>query len=206
MTYLFYTGSRCSDDSVKDVLFIIDGSYSVSSSHFQLFKELTTNITTEIIHSSPRSAVGVILFDSFVYFAINLQTHNNLSVLLSDINQLRQFAGGKDTADALKFLSSTAQNEALGLRSDTVKVAIVLTDGASSSSTLSTAAALHALNIFNVYAVGGDSTNITQLESIASNPEFVYHIPEFDYRTFSFNTVALQQLQTNFLHQLCNGK
>jgi len=125
-----------------------------------------------------------------------------LNTLLSAINLLPYSdSGSTDTAEALTLLLSSAQNGALGLRNDSSHVAIVITDGRSSSrsATLSAAAALHASNIFNVFAVGVDGADVTELQAIASNPELVFF-------TNSFNSRGLQQLQDRIVPQLCTCK
>ena len=176
---------------------MIDTSGSIGSSNFQLIREFTANITAELICNSPQSLVGVILFSSNAHIEFNLQTYKNLSALLSAINNLPYNGGGTDTDEALTLLLSTAQNGVLGLRSDSSKVAIVITDGQSSSS--SAAASLHASNIFDVFAVGVDGAYLPELEDIASSPDFVFS-------TNTFNSVGLQQLQEEIIPQLCNGK
>ena len=183
------------------MVFVIDTSGSIGFSNFQLIREFTANITAELIRNSPRSSVGVILFSSNAHIQFNLQTYTSLNSLLSAINRLPYSSGGTDTAEALTLLLSTAQNGILGLRSDSSKVAIVITDGRSSSSsaTSSAAAALHALNIFDVYAVGIDGAYLPELQGIASSPEFVFF-------TSSFNSTGLRQLQDRIIPQLCGGK
>ena len=180
---------------------MIDTSGSIGSSNFQLIREFTANITIEIIRNSPRTAVGVILLDSSAHIEFNLQAYENLNSLLSAINQLPYTGGGTDTAEALTLLLSTAQNGTLGLRSDSSKVAIVITDGHSNSqsATISAAAALHASNIFDVYAVGVGGADLTELENIASSPDFVFFASYF-------NSTSLQQLKKNLLQQLCKCK
>jgi len=186
---------------VQDIVFVIDTSGSIGSSRFQLIREFTASITTELIRNSPRSAVGVILFGSSAYIRFNLQTHTSLNTLLSAINLLPYSGGLTDTAGALRLLLSSARSGALGLRSDSSPVAIVITDGRSNSqsATLSAAAALHASNIFDVFAVGVDGADVTELQAIASNPELVFF-------TNSFNSNGLQQLQDRILPQLCTCK
>ena len=180
---------------------MIDTSGSIGSSRFQLIREFTANITTELLRNSTRSSVGVILFDSNAHIQFSLQTYTSLHSLLSAINNLPYSGGGTDTAEALTLLLSTAQNGVLGLRNDSFKVAIVITDGRSSSSsaTLLAAARLHASNIFDVYAVGVAGADLTELQGIASSPDFVFF-------TNSFNSTGLQQLQDGVLPQLCNSK
>ena len=183
------------------MVFVIDTSGSIGSSNFQLIREFTANITAELIRNSPRSSVGVILFASNAHIQFNLQTYTNLNSLLLAINRLPYSGGGTDTAEALTLLLSTAQNGVLRLRNDSSKVAIVITDGRSSSSsaTSSAAAALHASNIFDVYAVGVGGAYLPELQGIASSPEFVFF-------TNSFNSIALQQLHDKIIPHLCGGK
>ena len=180
---------------------MIDTSGSIGSSHFQLIREFTANLTVELINSSPRSKVGVILFSDNAHIQFNLQAYDNLNSLLLAINQLSYSGGGTDTAEALTLLLSTALNGAIGLRNDSSKVAIVITDGYSNdaSATISAASALHASNIFDVFAVGVGGANLTELVGIASSPELVF------FTTF-FNSTGLQQLQDKIIPELCACK
>ena len=199
--YIVYAESNCSGNLVHDVVFVIDESGSIGSTRFQLIREFTANITAELIRNSSNSAVGVILFGSSAQIHFNLLTYTSLNALLSAINNLPYNGGGTNTAEALTLLLSTAQDGTLGLRSNSSKVAIVITDGHSNSqsATLSAAATLHAANIFDVYAVGVDAADMNELEGIANSPEFVFF-------TDSFNNIGLEQLVDNILSQLCIGK
>ena len=195
-------GSSCSSNLVQDVVFVIDTSGSIGSARFQLIREFTANITAELLRDSPSSAVGVILFDSFARIQFTLQTYTSPSSLLSAINNLPYNDGSStDTDEALTLLLSAAQNGLLGLRNDSSKVAIIITDGQSSdrSATLSAAASLHASNIFDVFAVGVGGAYMPELEGIASSPEFVFF-------TNLFTSDGIQQLQDRIVPQLCNGK
>ena len=182
-------------------MFVIDTSGSIGVSRFQLIREFAANIATGLIRSSPTSAVAVILFGSSAQIEFNLQTYTTLSALLSAINQLPYSSGGTNTAEALTLLLSTAQDGTLGLRSDSTKVAIIITDGRSNSqsATLSAAAALHASNIFDVFAIGVGGAYLTELAAIASNPELLYF-------TSSFDSDSLRELQDRISLQTCNRK
>ena len=180
-------------------MFVIDTSSSIRSRNFQLIREFTANLTIELIHNFPRSAVGVILFNSMAHIEFNLQTHTNLSELLTAIGNLSHRGGGTNTAEALTLLSSTAQNGTLGLRNDSSKIAIVITDGKSNDLSATSLAAneLHNLGIFDVYAVGIGGANQDELRRIASSPELALFIS-------TFSSVGLQQLKDSILLQLCS--
>ena len=180
-------------------MFVIDTSGSIGKDNYQLIREFTANSTTELIRNFPRSEVGVILFGSTAHVEFNLQTHTNLSELLTAIGNLPYRGGGTNTAEALTLLSSTAQNGALGLRNDSSKIAIVITDGKSNNASATSLAAneLHNLGIFDVYAVGIGGANQSELRGIASSPELALFIS-------TFSSVGLQQLKESILLQLCS--
>ena len=195
------TDNRCFGGSMQDVVFVIDTSGSIGPHRFHLIREFTANVTTELINGSPGSAVGVILFSNDAHIEFNLTVHTSLNSLLLAINELPYAGGYTNTADALTLLLQTAQNGQLGLRNSSLNSAIVITDGSSSdpTATESAANALHASNIFDVYSVGIENAVMSELQEIASCPEFVFFKE-------SFTSAALQQLKDELLPHLCNGE
>ena len=192
------TGERCTNDIVQDVIFVIDTSGSIGASNFPLIINFVANITVQLAQASPRSAVGVILFNTNARIAFNLQAYTTLSGLLSAINQLPYSGGGTNTAEALGLLLLSAQNGALGLRNNSSKVAIVVTDGQSNdqSATLSKADSLHASNIFDVFSVGVAGASLTEIQAIASSPEYVHY-------TNILSSAGLQNVMDGILPELC---
>ena len=204
MYIILYILSDCTINGTKDVIFLIDTFYNIGSFQFQMIREFVDNITINLKLSSPESSVGVILFDGFARIQFNLEAYANLSTLSRAINPgLPYFFNGysRNTADALNLLLSSAQNGSLGIRNDTSHIAIVITGGRSNSnySTKSAAAALHAANIFDVYAIGYNSADINELNTIASDPDFVYF-------TNFYNRYDDEELLMNVTDQLCSCK
>ena len=192
-----------SGNSVQDVVFVIDTSGSIGSSNFQMIRNFVANITTELIQKYPESAVGVILYSDNAWIQFNLQAYasSNLNTLLSAIYRLPYSGGGTNTAGALRLLLSSAQNGSLGLRSYSSNVAIIITNGLSNNqpATLSAANLLHAAKTFNVFAVGVVGANMTELQRIASSPDFVFF-------TSYFNSSSLHELQDRIVPELSTGK
>ena len=198
----------CTIGEAKDVVFVIDASNYIGSYQFQKIRELVANITITLKLNSPESSVGVILFDNSASILFNLEEHTNLSTLSPAINPGLPYNydygygndNDRDTAAALDLLLSSAQDGSLGIRNDTSKIAIVITVGQSDSnfSTQAAADALHAANIFDVYAIGFGSADINELNAIASDPNFVY----FTY----FNSYNVEELRMAITDQLCSGK
>ena len=188
----------------RDVVFVIDTSSSIGYSRFQLVRELTENITINLKLSSPETLFGLITYDNYARFEFNITNHTDLSTLLPAINPGLPYYRGysTNTANALRLLlSGSVDGDFLRLRNKTSKVAIVITDGysGSSSSLQSAANSLHAANIYDVYAVGIGNNNYYQLQLIASDPSFV-----FSTRFLTIHTA--QQLQKDVIEQLCSSK
>ena len=185
-------------------MFVIETSYNIGSYQFQLIREFVDNITISLKLNSPESSVGVILFDFSARILFNLEAHTSLSTLSPAINPgipYYYYRYSRNTAAALNLLLSSAQNGSLGIRNETSNIAIVITGGRSNSnySTQSAAVALHAANIFDVYAIGYGSADIDELNTIASDPDFVYY-------TNFYNRFDIEELQMNVTDQLCSCK
>ena len=168
-----------------------------------MIREFIDNITINLKLNSPESSVAIILFDYTARIYFNLEAHTSLSTLSPAINPgLPYYYGyGRDTAAALRLLLSSAENGSLGIRNETSNIAIVITGGQSNSqfSTQSAAATLHAANIFDVYAIGYNNANINELNTIASDPNFVYF-------TNFYNSFDIEELQINVTNHLCSCK
>ena len=189
----------CTVDEVKDVVFVIDTSYNIGSYQFQMIREFVDNITISLKLNSPESSIGVLLFDNYARIQFSLEAHTSLSTLSPAINPGLPYNNGygRDTAAALNLLLSSAQNGSLGIKNETSNIAIIITAGRSNSLyfTRSAADALHAANMFDVYAIGIGSANINELYTIASDPHFV-----FTYRN------NIEELQINLTNHLCSCK
>ena len=203
LTFVCIVYADCTTDAVKDIVFLIDTSYDIGSYQFQIIREFMDNVTISLKLNSPESSVGIILFDNSTSILFNLEEHTTLSTLSPAINPGLPYNNGygRDTGAALNLLLSSAQNGSLGIRNETSNIAIVITGGRSDSnySTQSAAAALHAANIFDVYAIGYGNADINELNTIASDPHFVHFVN-------IFNILDLKESQLNVTDQLCSCK
>ena len=189
---------------MKDVVFVIDTSSIIGSTKFQLVREVIENITINIKVNSPETLFGLITFDDYARLEFNISKHTDLSTLLPAINPGLPYYGGINTnkSSAINLLlSGSVPGGFLQLRDKTSKIAIVITDGISSSySSLQLATnSLHAENIFDVYAVGIGSHSYSELRLIASNSSFVFS------RNLYSNLTARQLVQEINKH-LCSSK
>ena len=195
----------CTIDDVKDIVFVIDASYDIGFHQFRNVMEFVDSIVINLKLNSPESLVGVILYNTFPYLLFNLEEYTNLSTLSPAINPglpYNYFGYSRDTALALYYLLQRARGGSLGIRNETSKIAIVITGGQSDYQFFtiqSTAAALHAANIFDVYAIGYGNAEINELNTIASHPNFV-HLTNFNKRH------RIKELIRSVTTQLCSCK
>ena len=166
--------------------------------------EFVDSIAINLKLNSPESLVGVILYNNFASILFNLKEHTNLSTLSPAINPglpYNYLGYSRDTGAALRLLLSSAQDGSLGIRNETSNIAIVITDGQSEYqfTTKFYSAALHTANIFDVYAIGYGSANISELNTIASHPNFV-HLTNFNKRH------GIKELIKSVTTQLCACK
>ena len=168
-----------------------------------MIREFVDNITVGLKLNSPESSVAVILYDYTARIYFNLEAHTSLSTLSPAINPGLPYYYGfrRDTAAALRLLLSSTQNGSLGIRNETSNIAIVITGGQSDdqNSTQSVAAELHEANLFDVYAIGYDRADYEELNTIASDPHFVYF-------TNFYSRYDNEELQMNITDQLCSCK
>ena len=198
----------------RDVVLVLDNSFSVSSFNFQFVRQFAENISIALKVGSPDSSVGVILFDSFANIAFNLEEHSTVETLIPAINPGLPYSGRfsrPNIADALSLLLSSSlnsvngsnmQNSTIELTPNTTNIAIVFTADRSSNSftTRNAAFELNAANIYDVYAVGIDDYDFFELSTIASDPSLVFAGNRF------FSSFGVQQLERLVLDQLCSGK
>ena len=199
-----YYFADCSGHITRDVVFVIDTSYSIGYSTFQLVREMTENITVNLKVNSPKTLFGLITFDNYARIGFNISKYTDLSILLQAINPGLQYYSGyyTNTASALNLLlSGGVDGGFLQLRNNTSKVAIVITDGYSRSyySLQSAANSLHAANIYDVYVIGIGVNRYSELYLIASDPSFIF------FTSYLYNFTA-EQLVEDVVEQLCSSE
>ena len=185
-----------------DLIFVLDSSGSVGYNNFQLIKALTYNITNSFEVNPDHIHVGVITYATYTYIRFYLNTYDTKSQVLQAISNLPYTAGGTYTHTALNAMRTIMFTESKGARpasQGVPRIAIVVTDGASTSrsSTLTAAAAMHTAGII-AYSVGIASALEEELQAIATKPSYVYRTT-FDEKLFDAIRISISK-------QACIGK
>ena len=186
-------------------MFVIDDSGSIrdnnppdgSYDQYDLLKGFVTGVTERLDIGLQKSLVGVILFSNTANVVFGVTQHTDQFSLANAIYNMPYREGTTETAAALNLLRTAGQpGGALNLRNDSTHIAVLLTDGVSTSghNTYTAAMALHESNIYDqIYAIGvTNQINPDELEGIASDPSFVFSSPSFEALDTFVETVAQQ--------------
>lgn len=163
-----------------DVVFVLDGSDSVTRVNFDKVKKFTSDIIDEFDLSPAKVRVGVIEFSTFIGRVIELGQISSLPILKFLISNISMSNDGTGTHKALKRMREMFQERG---RLEVPRIGVVITDGLSVSPYLTKEEArlLHLDGVIT-FAVGieGDKTFQTELEYIASRKENALRVLDFD--------------------------
>ena len=183
------------------MVFVIDNSACIHVERYQIIQEFAENISKLFDIGLESSLVGVILFSSNAIIQFPITQHTSTAMLLPAINPgLPYRARGTRTHLALELLHTAGESGGeLGLRRGFPHVVILVTDGRSfdQTATIDEAILLRASGIYDeIYAIGLENANVTELNVIASDPSLVF----FD-STFTNESVFM--LQQDVVQKLC---
>lgn len=200
---------NCKDKGV-DLVFVTDTSGSVGYSNYMKMLDFVEKTVDYFDISSEFTRVSVMSYSSYVVHEFFLNTYMDKASLLNAIRYLAYRGGGTYTHHALRHLREVSFTEANGARPSSQgvpRVAIVLTDGVSSSSyyTIAEAEKCHEAGI-TMYAIGiGRNLRDSELEAIASDPVCVNYIKLQGFSEFEYLSEAIQQRSCEAPVVLDNG-
>uniref|UniRef100_A0A3Q2Y2A7 Collagen alpha-1(XXI) chain n=1 Tax=Hippocampus comes TaxID=109280 RepID=A0A3Q2Y2A7_HIPCM len=184
--------SGCST-AVNDLVFIVDGSWSVGVADFETAKQWLINITSQFDISSHYTQVAVIQYSDTHRLEIPLGKQQSAAELIKAIRGITYMGGNTQTGRAIKFavdhVFSTSQ------RANQVKnrIAVVVTDGKSQDDVVDASIEARAQSI-TVFAVGvGSEITNSELISIANKPSSTYVLYAEDYTTIDRIRDSMEQ-------------
>ena len=155
-------------------------------------KDFIISIVSNFEIGTDKTRVGVIRYATSASIVIPLGSVNNALQLNNSITNISYTSGGTATHLALNLLDAAFSNARTS--EGVPRVAIVFTDGQSSSQslTIQAAQAVHSTGIV-VYSFGiGSSANNNELNAIASSSNNVYVISNFSPSQFATKLLPLQ--------------
>ena len=163
----------------------------------------------------------MMLFARHAWFNFTLTDYYDEASVRKAVDQIkyneisRHNRTGTNTPEALNLLVDAAQDGTLGLRNDTVHIAVFITDGRphikhlrnqssnASEATMAAANRLHESKIYDhVYAVGIKGNN----KPIGKFIEYIAYPSSLVFPIAGFNADLFEKLGRNLTSQFCDGK
>ena len=201
-----------------DVVFVLDTSVSIKTEeNFGTMRDFLKNTADIISISLNDSLAAVVLFAGSAWIRFSLTEYTDLNSFRSAVNDIKYKEvkqKGTNTPDALNLLRIAGQDGRLGLRNDTVKVVVMITDGRpnlkhlniprgqATADTKEAATKLYDSGIYDyVYSIGIEGTR-----HIGRVLNFIAYPPSLVFLLTGFDATLFQQLTNNFTLSFCNGE
>ncbi|KAM4689023.1 collagen alpha-4(VI) chain-like [Discoglossus pictus] len=161
----------CSSASVADIVFLVDESSSIGATNFQLTRVFLHKVLNALDIGLNNIRVGLVLYSDEPRLEFKLNTFDAKSDILNYITKLPYRGGKAFTGTAIDFLRKKLFTEKNGGRAQqgVQQIAVVMTNGQSMDNFTKSAAKLRRSGV-EVFAVGFQNANITELETMASHP------------------------------------
>jgi len=161
----------CGTDKL-DMAFLVDSSSSVSPDDFTRAKNFANKVVSSSNVNPNGARISFLTFSSGIRPAFDFNKYSDPNQVSAAINSVSQDFGNTDTHLALGYAADTLFTSQAGSRFDSAKIAILLTDGASSDALLAerNADKLRKEGV-TVFVIGvGNSTVPSELNKWATQP------------------------------------
>uniref|UniRef100_A0A8B9QF47 VWFA domain-containing protein n=1 Tax=Apteryx owenii TaxID=8824 RepID=A0A8B9QF47_APTOW len=180
--YLCFLGCRTAP---ADLVFILDGSYSVGPENFEIIKRWLVNITRNFDIGPKFIQVGVVQYSDYPVLEIPLGSHESTENLIREMESIHYLGGNTKTGRAIQF----AYDHLFAKSSRFLtKIAVVLTDGKSQDEVKDVAAEARK-NKITLFAIGvGSEIEEDELKAIANKPSstYVFYVEDYIHYCIEF--------------------
>ncbi|CAH2283003.1 collagen alpha-6(VI) chain-like [Pelobates cultripes] len=199
-SFLHVTRSQntvCKGENTADIVFLVDGSWSIGTSNFQTMKDFLYTLISGFDVGSDKIRVALIQYSETPLTEFYLNTYSSKEEVLDYIRTLKYKGGGTNTGLSLQYMLENHFTDIAGSRAEegVPQIAVVITDGHAQDNIKEPAKQVKDAGI-TLYALGIKDALLTELNEIASDPDYkhVYNVADFN---------ALQGISQNMLQGLC---
>eukprot|EP00062_Callorhinchus_milii_P020383 gi/632975970/ref/XP_007904530.1/ PREDICTED: collagen alpha-1(XII) chain isoform X1 [Callorhinchus milii] len=187
----------CSSNANADLVFLVDGSWSVGRPNFRKIREFIYSLVSAFSIGEDQTRVGIVQYSSDTRTEFSLDRYFDKSELLRAITNLPYKGGNTMTGDAINYLVQKTFVASAGARRSYPKVAVIITDGKSQDTVQDSAQALRDIGV-EVFTLGIKGADLQELQEIASAPigKHIFQVADFD---------NIKDVQTDIIKQVCSG-
>ncbi|KAM4689684.1 uncharacterized protein O3C94_007714 [Discoglossus pictus] len=179
--------------AVNDLVFIVDGSWSVGYTDFDTAKNWLINVTSSFDIGPLYSQVAVVQYSDSPRLEFPLGQHRTNQQLINALKGMKYLGGNTQTGRAIKFATENVFPSSQRTNIAKNRIVIVVTDGKSQDDVVEFATQARAQNII-MFAVGvGSEITKSELVAIANTPSTDYVLYAEDYTTIDRIKETMQQ-------------
>uniref|UniRef100_H2MS91 Collagen alpha-1(XII) chain n=1 Tax=Oryzias latipes TaxID=8090 RepID=H2MS91_ORYLA len=188
---------ECLASAVADVVFLVDGSWSVGRPNFQHIRSFISAAVEAFQINADRTRVAVVQYSNDARTEFNLNQHTTRSALLKAVSSLSLKGGNTKTGNALNYLLENTFTEAAGARKDFPKVLVIITDGKSEDPVDSYTKQIKSMGV-ETFVLGIHQADEAEMKLLASAPHsnHVFSVANFD---------MIPTLQRDLITQICSA-
>ena len=196
-TFLKLIGIQCNSANVYDVGFVLDVSGSIGRSGWEIEKTFTKKLARVIDISPSGGRAGVVLFNSYAYMRIKFNTHNTYTAFAGGVDRLPFTGGGTSITWGLKIALSQLFQASAGMRTNSYKEVVLITDGRDWGSTdYDSIARQYRSRGIKIIIIGVGSVDQRNLRKLVANSKDFYIANNFQ---------QLDSFAENVGQTICNG-
>ncbi|XP_061405398.1 collagen alpha-1(XII) chain-like [Lethenteron reissneri] len=187
----------CSPDLVVDLVFIVDGSWSIGNPNFQRIRTFLRAFATALPVGLDKVRIGLIQYGTDAREEFPLKRYKNSAQVARALTGMPYKGGNTMTGDALTMALKSGFSEKAGARDGVSRVAILVTDGRSQDSVLDPALELQQAGV-ELFALGIKEADEQELKSVVSPPisQHLVMATEFD---------DIEGVTDTFVSAVCNA-
>ncbi|XP_013127692.1 collagen alpha-1(XII) chain isoform X2 [Oreochromis niloticus] len=188
---------RCSASIIGDVVFLVDGSWSVGRPNFKYIRSFISAAAGAFHIGEEKTRVGVVQYSDDARTEFNLNEHHTRPALLRAIGSMPYKGGNTNTGDALDYVLRNAFSEAAGARNGLPKVLVIITDGKSEDPVASYAKQLRSTGV-EIFVLGIQQADEEEMRLMASTPysSHIHSVATFD---------MIKNVQKQLITRMCAG-
>ena len=155
-----------------DIVFVLDTSGSVDDGEWSKMLDFTKGLINELVIGSTAIRVGIVQYSNTYKEELMLKDGITMQAIVTSLDKIRRLKKGTNTAAAIDITRTSMFTTGNGNRASVKDIAIVVTDGKSSSKSATITAANSARSAgIIMYSVGiGNNLELSEINSIANAP------------------------------------
>ncbi|KAI3364626.1 hypothetical protein L3Q82_011406, partial [Scortum barcoo] len=174
--------TQCKTSAKADIVLLVDGSWSIGRINFKTIRNFIARMVSVFDIGPDRVQIGLAQYSGDPKTEWHLNAHPTRDSLLEAIANLPYKGGNTMTGMALNYILQNNFRPNVGLRADSRKIGVLITDGKSQDEIVFNSQNLRDSGI-ELYAIGVKNADENELRSIASDPDEIhmYNVNDFQF-------------------------